>query len=109
MALLSAPLDFLDLLPQPPPPDGADDAAHLPTLERGGEGDRLDRARALLNAGRGWIRARHDAGASGLSVCHLLTELMDRLVIGIWGELVEEARLPQDLALVALGGYGRRE
>ncbi|HZA51196.1 MAG TPA: [protein-PII] uridylyltransferase, partial [Myxococcaceae bacterium] len=109
MALLSAPLDFLDLLPQPPPHDGADDAAHLPALEPGGAGDRLERARALLTAGRSWIRARHDAGASGLSVCRLLTELMDRLVIGLWRELVEEARLPRDLALVALGGYGRRE
>jgi [protein-PII] uridylyltransferase len=109
MALLSAPLDFLDLLPQPPPPDGADDAAHLPMLERGAAKDRLERARALLNAGRTWIRARHDAGAAGLSVCRLLTELMDRLVVGLWRDLLEEVRLPKDLCLVALGGFGRRE
>src|ERR671931_326154 len=109
MTTLSAPLDFLELLP-PPPTDGADDAADpLPQLKPGAAGDRHERARSLLTEGRQLIRARHDAGASGLRVCRLLTELVDRLAGGIWTELAEEARLPKELCLVAVGGLGRRE
>src|SRR5919197_4970641 len=109
MTTLSAPLDFLELLP-PPPTDGADDAADpLPQLKPGGPGDRLERARSLLTEGRQLIRARHDAGASGLRVCRLLTELVDRLAGGIWTELAQEARLPSELCLVAVGGLGRKE
>ena len=35
--------------------------------------------------------------------------MSDRLLVGVWGELVAELNAPRPLALVALGGYGRRE
>jgi len=55
------------------------------------------------------IAELHRAAASGLSICRLIAEMTDRLLIGVWGELVAELDSPRPIALLALGGYGRRE
>ena len=60
------------------------------------------------------IRARHDAGASGTDVVHLLAGAMDQLVCGLFNGILREmgdagSVLDGHLGLVAIGGYGRGE
>lgn len=81
----------------------------MPALPAGTGADRLARARAYLQAARGQLESIHRAGASGLSVCRLVAEATDRLVVGLWQELSAELSAPRRIALVGLGGYGRRE
>ncbi len=67
----------------------------------------------LLARGRREIEAIHRQGALGGQVSSALTDLYDRIIVRAYQEAVE--RLPQgdrpsllrDLALVAVGGYGR--
>jgi [protein-PII] uridylyltransferase len=68
-----------------------------------------------MNAGRQRVRELHDRGLDALQVCGRLTTLVD----GIVGRLFDAAACDVDpspnsqlrsrLALVALGGYGRRQ
>jgi [protein-PII] uridylyltransferase len=77
--------------------------------------DAIRAAREDMDAGRQRIREMHDRGLDGLQVCGRLTTLVD----GIVGRLFDAAALDLDpsaggdlrtrLALVALGGYGRRQ
>jgi [protein-PII] uridylyltransferase len=56
------------------------------------------------------IRGAFDAGASGAATITARTEALDELVSALWGQAVEQdARLASGIALVAIGGYGRRE
>lgn len=71
--------------------------------------DRLDRARRFLEESSRFHQRIHRSGGAGLSVCRLITESTDRLVIGLWRELHDELSPPAGLSLVALGSYGRRE
>jgi [protein-PII] uridylyltransferase len=76
----------------------------LPTFE----GD----PRAFLAAGRERVAEVHRAGGSGHAVVRLQSALMDTLVQGIFARARQEAEQkhpPSPLALVAIGGYGRRE
>src|SRR5690349_23898405 len=67
-----------------------------------------------MDAGRQRIREMHDRGLDGVQVCGRLTTLVD----GIVGRLFDAAssdldsasseKLRTRIALVALGGYGRR-
>ena len=82
--------------------------AALPTLVPGDAGSRPARARALRHESLERIRAFHRAGGAGLSTARLLSAAADVLVVGLWEELEAEQPLP-GAALVALGGYGRRE
>ncbi|HEX6963358.1 MAG TPA: [protein-PII] uridylyltransferase [Lacipirellula sp.] len=87
---------------------GSDSAAALPLSEA------VRAAREELKAGRERIREMHDRGLDGLQVCGRLTSLVD----GIVGKLFDAAaadidpagsdKLRTRIALVALGGYGRR-
>jgi [protein-PII] uridylyltransferase len=70
-------------------------------------------ARDEIKAGRERIREMHDRGLDGLQVCNRLTTLVD----GVVGKLFDAAAAAEGdasdartkLALVALGGYGRRQ
>jgi [protein-PII] uridylyltransferase len=70
-------------------------------------------ARNEINAGRERMHEMHDRGLDGLQVCNRLTTLVD----GVIGKLFDAAAEAEGdaagartkLALVALGGYGRRQ
>ncbi len=61
------------------------------------------------------IAAQHAAGAPGIATCSLASDLIDGVVLDVWQACI--AALPEPLAagvrrgvaLVAVGGYGRRE
>jgi [protein-PII] uridylyltransferase len=73
----------------------------------------VTRAAALLADLRARIAVEHAAGASGFQACGLATDLCDALVIGLWEAVLAErtdgAALRRRVALVAHGGYGRRQ
>ncbi len=70
-----------------------------------------DAARVRVEAGRAEILARHRSGAGGQEVVRSISALTDEVVqqifAGICGELPGAA--PPRVALIATGGYGRRE
>ncbi|RMF87106.1 MAG: [protein-PII] uridylyltransferase [Nitrospirae bacterium] len=85
-------------------------AAVAPRFER----DRaavLAQARALYGARREVIAEHHRRGALGAAVVAELTEAADRLIQGLFGFLAAAAGLAPgaELAVVAVGGYGRGE
>jgi [protein-PII] uridylyltransferase len=56
------------------------------------------------------IRGAFEAGASGAVTIAARAAALDELVTGLWQRSVEEdARLASGIALVAVGGYGRKE
>jgi [protein-PII] uridylyltransferase len=74
----------------------------------------LARYKAFLKVETHRLKLRHRAGAGGLEICHARAAILDALLRHLWdaakGSLSEQARkeFPQ-LALVAIGGYGRAE
>ncbi|HYG69270.1 MAG TPA: DUF294 nucleotidyltransferase-like domain-containing protein, partial [Anaeromyxobacteraceae bacterium] len=69
-------------------------------------------AKADLAASRAFVEAVHRAGGSGHTVVRLQSAATDRVIGMVWARAVADAARahPQTpLALVALGGYGRRE
>jgi [protein-PII] uridylyltransferase len=68
-------------------------------------------ARERLKEGRLKLRAQHDSGSPSLQVCVRQTDLLDSIVLDLYDAAVEQAGLigVQGLALVAHGGYGRRD
>ena len=61
---------------------------------------------------RGYVEGVHLAGGSGHTVVRLLSAAMDRIVSAIWERSLASAattQAPTPVALIALGGYGRRE
>jgi [protein-PII] uridylyltransferase len=92
------------VLPPPAPDEDLDRLAELPPLT----GD----AKADLAARRRFAEALHRRGASGRTVVRLQSAAMDELVLSLWERACAEvARThpPSPVALVALGGYGRRD
>ncbi len=86
-------------LPEVPADDRAAAVARLPVAP--GED-----VKAFWGAARRVVRETHGAGASGRTVVRLGSEILDRLIRA----LAEGARFdPARVALVAQGGYGRRE
>jgi [protein-PII] uridylyltransferase len=67
----------------------------------------------VLRRGREEIQARHVAGALGGQIASALADLNDRVILSAYQGTVEQIapkdgpRLLEDLALVAVGGYGR--
>jgi [protein-PII] uridylyltransferase len=64
-------------------------------------------ARNTLLARRAEIEAAHRGGASAFATCSALTMVMDDVIRAAFGTLEESAR--SQLAILALGGYGRAE
>lgn len=58
-----------------------------------------------LRADREHLRQRHSQGAGGYEVVAALSDAVDRAIANIWARVKPNERV----ALVALGGYGRRE
>ncbi len=68
--------------------------------------------RADWAASRRYVEEVHRAGGSGHTVVRLLSAVMDRIVGAVWDRALADAarsHAPTPVALVALGGYGRRE
>jgi [protein-PII] uridylyltransferase len=68
--------------------------------------------RADFAAGRRFVEEVHRSGGSGHTVVRLQSAATDRVVDLLWRRATEEAakaHRPSPVALVALGGYGRRE
>ncbi len=92
------------VLPQPPPYELERRLPELPPLT----GD----LKADLAAGRRFVEDLHRGGASGHTVVRLQSAAMDRIVVALWERALAAAAEhygPAPLALVAIGGYGRRE
>ena len=74
----------------------------------------LDRYKTFLKVETHRLKLRHRAGAGGLEICHGRAAILDVMLRYLWDTakagLSEQARkeFPQ-LALVAIGGYGRAE
>src|SRR5256714_11846859 len=83
-------------VPAPPPP-----AAPVSAEAR--------KARQRLDSGRAEIFDRHRAGAGGQQVVRAISDLTDAVLQEMFASLASEYGSPSDLALVATGGYGRRE
>ncbi|HND61762.1 MAG TPA: [protein-PII] uridylyltransferase [Opitutaceae bacterium] len=101
MTLMSAP----DTLPAAPVLTFADDA---PVAER------LAACKAYLQAGDALLRRRHEAGASGLEIARARADLMDAMMVRLFDHALggftrTAGKPPAAVALLALGGYGRRE
>ncbi len=96
--------ESLTALPRAAPYQFEDRLRELPPLT----GD----ARADHAALRAFVERAHREGASGHTVVRLQSAAMDRMVVALWERACSEAArrdAPSPLALVALGGYGRRE
>ncbi len=76
--------------------------------------DRLAACKAFLAAEGAALRARHEAGASGLEIVHARAATIDAMLSRLFDDslarfVAAHDKLPAPVALVALGGYGRRE
>lgn len=70
------------------------------------------RCRERLKSGREKCRVQHDSGSHGIQISTLLADLYDDIVLEVWNEaFAEHAEELQasGLALVAHGGFGRRD
>ncbi len=70
------------------------------------------RARARLKEGRLKLRAQHDSGSPSIQVCVHQTDLIDSIVLDLFDASAEQVGLKElsgQFALVAHGGYGRRD
>lgn len=82
-------------------------------------GDRLRpivrEARQLLANGRQQLREQHDRGAEGVRICARYTTLVDTIITKIYEAYLDDvaesdaAQLRERIALVAHGGFGRRQ
>jgi [protein-PII] uridylyltransferase len=71
-------------------------------------------ARQLLAEGRQRLRQMHARGTPGVQVCNSTAELLDRVVLHVYRAALADVpqhadALQHDVALVAHGGYGRRD
>ncbi|HXN55811.1 MAG TPA: DUF294 nucleotidyltransferase-like domain-containing protein, partial [Myxococcales bacterium] len=91
-------------------PDNGKPAAEL----QGAGASAVERARELLEVGRASILARHRQGAGGQEVVRAISDLTDEIIRGLFESLLKQEAGsgdpgPARIALVATGGYGRRE
>jgi [protein-PII] uridylyltransferase len=72
-------------------------------------------AKQWLAEERAKLKQQHDAGSPGIQVCTRLTDLLDGVILKLYEAALSElptedaARLRDEIALVALGGYGRHD
>src|SRR5262245_45530509 len=98
-------------------PNGRDSFPVTPTVTS--PGPRISAAamaaRETLAAGREKLRRQHDSGSPGVQVCAHFTDLLDEIVVALFRDALAQsepalaARLEAASAIVALGGFGRRE
>ena len=70
------------------------------------------KGRQRLREGRERCRRQHDAGSRGTQVSTLVSDLYDDLVLEVWNQACAEhfgGEIPAGIALVAHGGFGRRD
>src|SRR5437899_2184741 len=84
----------------------------LPAGRRAAE--ELPRYKAFLKVEAHRLKILHRGGASGMEICHGRAAILDVLLRNLWstakGSLSEQAQKEfPELALVAIGGYGRAE
>ena len=77
-------------------------------------GDRLAKCKAFLQTEDAALRRHHEGGASGLSIVHARAAILDTMLIQLFDHAVASyirtyQQMPTSVALLALGGYGRRE
>ncbi|MEO1615953.1 MAG: [protein-PII] uridylyltransferase [Planctomycetota bacterium] len=68
--------------------------------------------RERLRLGRERCRRQHETGSHGSQVSTLVSDLYDDLVLEVWNAACREqcgGQVPKGLALVAHGGFGRRD
>src|SRR5205085_9376392 len=75
---------------------------------------RLTACKEFLKAETAALRARHEAGASGLEIAHERAEMIDELLRHLFDYAMDSYRrrtgpLSVPVALVGIGGYGRGE
>jgi len=95
----------------PPPlpgPEALGFADDVPAAER------LAVCKAFLQAADTALRRRHEAGASGLEVAHARADTIDTMLTRLFDHALAgytrlEGKPAATVALLALGGYGRRE
>ena len=69
-------------------------------------------AREKLKAGREKLKSQHQRGSPGIQVSGYLTDLVDGVVLDVYRTALAEVATPaleSQVALVAHGGYGRRD
>ncbi|MBI3464718.1 MAG: [protein-PII] uridylyltransferase [Planctomycetes bacterium] len=72
-------------------------------------------AKERLAAGREKLKQRHQRGSPGIQVSAALTDLLDEVVLGIYQAALADLKedeaggLGAQIALIAHGGYGRRD
>ena len=71
-------------------------------------------AKEFLVGERADIQKQHDAGSPGIQVCTRLTDMLDRVVLDLYQAALadmtaRESATDDEIALVAHGGYGRRD
>jgi [protein-PII] uridylyltransferase len=72
-------------------------------------------ARERLGEGRERLKLRHQGGSPGIQVCTALTAILDEVVLSIYHAALDDLQCPPEsplrngVALVAHGGYGRRD
>ncbi len=78
----------------------------------GGLPQAVIQSRERLTQGRLKLRAQHDTGSPGLQVCVRLADLVDSIVLDLYQAAADHVGLDQadgQIAIVAHGGYGRRD
>ncbi|AKU90578.1 [protein-PII] uridylyltransferase [Vulgatibacter incomptus] len=70
---------------------------------------RAEAFRAYVEAMRGELRERHEAGAKGREIVRATSRLLSKAIAGLFEELHREAGSPEGMALAAVGGFGRME
>ncbi|XZE54812.1 bifunctional uridylyltransferase/uridylyl-removing protein GlnD [Planctomycetaceae bacterium SH139] len=72
----------------------------------------IQAARNQLCEGRVRLRVQHEAGSPGLQLTHLQTDLVDGLILDLYNTALRDLgceAIASQVALVAHGGYGRRD
>ncbi|EMI17859.1 protein-P-II uridylyltransferase [Rhodopirellula maiorica SM1] len=70
------------------------------------------RCRQRLREGRAKAQVQHESGSQGILVSARLADLYDDIVLDVWSDAIEQCeddRGVSGLALVAHGGFGRRD
>jgi [protein-PII] uridylyltransferase len=96
-------------LPEPPADTLDDVRSRLAEFPKPPSEDRVTAARQYLARSREVVRAAQSAGASGHTIVRASSEVIDRLLRGLFESVIGDIQGLPPLALVAVGGYGRME